>query len=424
MPPPWADMVFAGWSARDVSLGNPRERFYKRIEILPDWVAWAGTLLGLAVLVELTRLGSLFFRGLRAEARMAGALKECAVESLPFVSVIVPAKDEALHIAETVRSVLASDYADFELILVNDRSSDKTLEIIESFARDDSRIRVLSIESLPEGWTGKTHALYRAAEQAEGDVLVFTDADALWSPDALKRTLKIFLASRLDMLSLFPRFTVRGFCENVVYPHLAFGLSYFYPLPEVNDPAKSAALACGFFIVIRKQTYVEAGTWKRFRGEVTEDVALSKTVKANGGRLMIMRDGPRVRTRSFEGLPDICRFWKRTLYGALEKSIPRIAHLLANYVVLFILSMFFVLALVTVALGGRTGVELAALAVTGFGTLGVIVPLVVFLRQEGASWTWALAAPVGLAISAWIAFIALVAIVSDTGIEWRGSRYK
>lgn len=391
---------------------------------MSNWVAWTGTLLGLLVLAELIRLGALFFSGLRSEAKVARALRECSALSMPFVSIIVPAKDEAPHIGETVRSILSSDYANFELILVNDRSSDKTATIIDSLASEDSRIRALTIESLPEGWTGKTHALYRAAEQAKGSVLVFTDADSVWSADALSRSISILLCSGLDMLSLFPRFVSRGFCENVVYPHLALGLSYFYPLPDVNDPSKSAALACGFFIVISRQAYVEAGTWKRFRSEVTEDVALSRTVKANGGRLMVMRDGPLVCTRSFDGLAEICRFWKRTLYGALEKNVPRIAHLLANYVVLFVLSLFFVSAVVTVALGERAGIELAALAVTGLGTVAVTVPLAVLLRQEGSSWAWALAAPVGLAISVWIALVALVAVVSDTGIEWRGSRYR
>lgn len=381
-------------------------------------------MLGLVVLIELSRLSLLFLKGFKAEAKIAGALREWAVEPSPFISVVVPAKDEERNIPETVRSILASDYENFELILVNDRSSDKTLEIMESLAREDSRVRVLSVEFLPEGWTGKTHALHQAAEQARGDVLVFTDADVLWSPDALGRAVRIFIASDLDMMSLLPRFVSRGFCENVVYPHLAFGLSYFLPPPEVNDPSKSAALACGFFIVIRKHTYMDAGTWKRFRGELTEDIALSKTVKANGGRLVVMRDGPRVRTRPFEGVTDICRFWKRTLYGALEKSVPRVAHLLANYLVLLILSIFFILAVITVAMGGSSGIELAALGVTGVGMVAVVVPLVVFLRQEGASWTWGLAAPVGFAISALIAFLVLVAIVSDTGIEWRGSRYR
>jgi len=380
--------------------------------------------LGVIASVELVRLGILFFSSIRGELKIGDGLDADYSGPLPLVSVIVPARDEALHIEQAAKSVLSSCYPELELVLVNDRSSDDTPEIIRRIADGDPRVKVVTVSELPAGWTGKTHALHLGAEKASGDILVFTDADAVWSPDALKRSMRIFLARDPDVLSLLPGFLKRGFSENVVHPHLAFGLSYFYPLPRVNDPASPAALAAGCFIMMRNKTYLNLGTWKRFRGQVTEDVALSKAVKASGGRLLVMRGGTLVRTEPFKGVQGVCRFWKRTLYGALEKSVPRIAHLLANYLVLLAVTTLFIVSGATLLFLEGPGVVTVLAGVTGLAFAGMILPLVIFLRQEGGRWIWALAAPVGLALSAWIALSTIMGIVLDTGIEWRGSRYR
>jgi len=122
------------------------------------------------------------------------------------------------------------------------------------------------------------------------------------------------------MLSLAPGFVVRGFIEDVIHPYLAMGLLFFYPLKDVNDIDKPAALASGCYIMITKQAYEAVGTWAAFRHEITEDIAMSKAVKAHGLKLATLRGDDLVQTKPFESLSEVFHFWKRSYYGGLGRN--------------------------------------------------------------------------------------------------------
>jgi len=372
----------------------------------------------------LIHLNMILIRTIRAEKRLDDFAAAKLPASPPLVSVVVPAKDEAATLEHTVRSILESEYSRIELILVNDRSRDHTQDTMERLAWEDARVSVVTVHELPSGWTGKTHALFKGAQQAKGDLLLFTDADTVLSWETIAKAVRFFIANNVDMLSLLPQFIQRRFSENAVYPHLALGFSSMYPLNQVNAPDDKAALASGCFIMIRRQAYEQVGTWKRFRHEITEDVALSKTLKSLGLGLKVMRGGDLVRTKPFGGLADVCRFWKRTFYGGLEKSVPKILRLTVNYVVLTILFGFFLLSGVQMLLGNTTGENVALLVLSTLGMSGVVIPYGFIVRQEQGPWWYGLTAPLGMAISAWVAFSALVAVVSGRGISWRGSVYR
>jgi chlorobactene glucosyltransferase len=392
-----------------------------------DYAVWAGVVFVGAILIELVRLDVLFVTALKKEARISEASEPGSGEHLdhpPMVSVIMPAKDEETHIEQSARSVLASDYPHMELILINDRCQDRTSEIMERLAQEDPRVKVVSIGNLPPGWTGKTHAMFQASQLASGEIFLFTDADAVMRPSTLSRTVNYFAVNGLDMLSLLPGFTRRGFIEDAVHTHMALGIAFYYPLTEVNDRAKPAGLASGCFIMMKKQTYEEIGTWERFRRELTEDVALSKAVKATGGKLMVLRGGNLICTRPFEKLSEVCMFWKRTFYGGLDKSVPKLLRLTTNYLVLTLLSGLFVGSGI-VWLQGEASLPVKLLLVcTTLAMTATVVPLVVFIRQERGHWPYGLTVPVGTLIGAWVAFTTAVTIVANDGIRWRGSVYK
>jgi len=392
-----------------------------------DWPVWAGVLFVGGVLIELVRLNIMFVSAMHKEARIAESSGRHAQEILgllPSISVIMPAKDEEPHIEQSARSVLASDYPNIELLLVNDRSRDGTLEIMQRLAAEDSRIKVISLSELPPGWTGKTHAMSRATREASGEILLFTDADAVMRPDTLSRALNYFLTNTLDMLSLLPGFTRRGFIEDAVHPHLAMGLAFFYPLTEVNDPGKPAGLASGCFIMIDAKMYEHIGTWERFRTELTEDVALSKAVKAEGGKLAVLRAGDMVCTRPFERLADVCLFWRRTFYGGLEKSVPKLLRLTANYLVLSLLCVLFAGSGILWLTGGATFPMVLLCVLSALALAATVIPLAIFIRQERGYWPYGLTVPVGTLVGAWVAFSTAVTIIADEGIKWRGSLYK
>ncbi len=388
------------------------------------WAVWAGVFFVVALLAELLRMSLLLVRGLKTQSRLEIASCPELTDPSPLVSIVIPAKDEAQNIERTVRSILDSDYRNFEILLVDDRSLDDTLPIMKCLARHDSRIKVSSVTCRPADWTGKTHALFNGTESASGDILVFTDADALWSSDVLSRSIGIFMSEDLDMLSLLPSFTRRGFAERVVYPHLALGLLSLYPLSDVNDRHRSAAIASGCFIMIAMKTYDALGTWMKFRKTITEDVAMSKAIKERGGTLRVMRAGSLIRTAPFGSIYSVCRFWRRTFYGCLGKSVSKIIRLFANYISLSLLCVIFVLSVLSVLRHGAGAPELILLVVSSTAMAAVIVPFSIFLKREGVNWLYGLTAPLGILLSAWVTLSTLVAVAFGTGIEWRGSVYK
>ncbi len=392
-----------------------------------DWPLWAGVLFVGAVMLELVRLNIMFVSALKKEAQMTVASAKVAQRNparLPAISVIMPAKDEKTHIEQSVRSVLASDYPKLELLLVDDRSQDGTLEIMRRLEAEDSRIEVISISELPAGWTGKTHAMFQAARQASGEMYLFTDADSVMRPDTLSRTVSYFLSEKLDMLSLLPSFTRRGFIEDAIYTHMALGIAFFYPLSEVNDQQKPAGLASGCFIMMGAGMYEQIGTWERFKRELTEDVALSKAVKARGGKLCVLRAGDMICTRPFESISAVCLFWKRTFYGGLEKSVPKLLRLTTNYLVLTLLFALFVGSGVVWLQGGSPLPVAALFVVSTLAMAAMTIPLIIFIRQERGHWPYGLTAPVGTLIGAWVTLTTALAIIADEGIRWRGSLYK
>ena len=389
-----------------------------------DWAAWAGVIFVIVVLLELMRLDLVFLKAFLTEPKMIGPIDQNPGTRLPLISIIMPAKDEEAHIEKSARAVLTSDYERLELILVNDRSQDRTFSIMEKLAREDPRVKVTAITDLPAGWTGKTHAMFQGATGSVGEILLFTDADTALSRDALSRSLNFFIKENLDMLSLLPAFASRGFIEDAVYTHLALGLSFFYPLTEVNDTAKPGGLASGCFIMLRKTVYDEIGTWRCFKHEVTEDVALSKAVKAHGRKLMVLRGAGVLSTKRFEGISEVCGFWKRTYYGGLERNISRMARLATNYLALTITGLLFVFSGIAMFNGATTTGVTVLFSLGAVAAAAVIIPFSFFIDQEDGNWLYGLTAPLGIAISAWVALSALMAVLSDQGIRWRGSTYK
>ncbi len=392
--------------------------------MMSDWAAWIGVVFVLAVQLELIRMSLLLLRNLRGEPKIGLAEAMALPSPQPFLSIVIPAKDEEACIRDCVKSILASDYRNLELIVVNDRSTDRTAEILEELAREDRRLSVVTVSELTEGWTGKTHAITWGAERARGDILLFSDADTRFEPTTFSRALGFFYSNKLVMLSLLPRFLERGFWEKAVHPHLELGFSSFYPLNRVNDPSDEAALASGSFILITREGYEAVGTWARFRNEITEDVALSKALKAQGLKLCVVRGSDLVRTRGFGDFASLARFWRRTFYGGLEKDLRKLVRLNMNYFGLTILALLWIASAIYSAAGSVT---LPVKLLLTFSTIGMICTIgsyCVYVHAKFGSWIIGLTAPLGIMLSGWVALTTLLTVFSNTGIPWRGSVYR
>jgi glycosyltransferase involved in cell wall biosynthesis len=202
----------------------------------------------------------------------------------PRVSIIVPACNEAADIEATLVRLLDLDYQNYEVIAVDDRSTDRTGEIMERVASGAApgRLKVVRIAELPAGWMGKPHAMWNAANQATGDWLLFTDADVLFKPDALRRAVAYAEAELADHLILFPRMIMKRPGERMMIAFFQTLFVFGHRPWKVADPRTKDHIGVGAFNLVRRQVYEAVGTYKALRFEVLDDMKLGKVVKTAG----------------------------------------------------------------------------------------------------------------------------------------------
>jgi glycosyltransferase involved in cell wall biosynthesis len=211
-----------------------------------------------------------------------------ATGSIPRVTVIVPARNEETHIQATLQSLLAQDYPLLNVVAVDDRSTDATGQIMQSLCRQvrqgatPERLRVLQISELPLGWLGKTHAMWTAAQQASGNWLLFTDADVVFRPDALRRAIAYAERSQADHLVVFPRVAVETFGGHMMLSFFQLLFVFGHRPWKVADPRAQDSIGFGPFNLVRRNTYENVGTWKVLALEVVEDMKLGELIKQSG----------------------------------------------------------------------------------------------------------------------------------------------
>jgi cellulose synthase/poly-beta-1,6-N-acetylglucosamine synthase-like glycosyltransferase len=202
----------------------------------------------------------------------------------PRVSIIVPARNEADDIAATLTRLLALDYDNYEVIAVDDRSNDRTGEIMEQIAATapPGRLKVIRVSNLPAGWLGKPHAMWAAGNQASGEWLLFTDADVLFKPDALRRALAYAESEPADHLVLFQRMIVKAPGEKMMIAFFQTLFVFGHRPWKVADPKTKDHIGVGAFNLVRRRVYEALGTYAALRFEVLDDMKLGKVVKNAG----------------------------------------------------------------------------------------------------------------------------------------------
>jgi glycosyltransferase involved in cell wall biosynthesis len=203
----------------------------------------------------------------------------------PRVSIIVPARNEEEHIGPALASLLKLDYDNYEVIAVDDRSTDRTGEVMDRIASTPEardRLKVIHLAVLPPGWLGKVHAMWSAANQSSDDWLLFTDADVLFRPDVLTRALAYAEAEFADHLVLFPRMIMRSPGERMMIAFFQTLFVFGHRPWKVADPKTKDHMGVGAFNLIRRRVYDAVGGYQALRFEVLDDMKLGKIVKNAG----------------------------------------------------------------------------------------------------------------------------------------------
>ena len=264
-----------------------------------------------------------------------------SVDTLPRVSVLVPARNEEDGLEACLLSLLALEYPALEIVVLDDRSTDRTGAIIRDMARQDARLCAMTGTPLPEGWCGKPWACWQMAQQAMGDYLLLTDADCRFVPDAVLQALGAAQDARADVVSLVPRLDAQGFWERLVIPLQYFIIYAFLPTPLVRKtPFPSLAAANGAFLFLKRETYFALDGHRAVRGELAEDVAFVRHVKRQG-RTLWYGDGARTYSvRMYDGLPAIWQGFSRSLFAAFGGNVYLLSVVVLAIVCAFVLPPF------------------------------------------------------------------------------------
>ncbi len=279
------------------------------------------------------------------------------------VSVIIPARNEEANIARAVRSV-AVQQGIREIIVVDDQSRDRTREILESLKGEIPALRILRVESLPEGWVGKSHAAAAGARVASGEWLLFTDADTEHLSGSLAALLGRAERERADLLSVSPCQETSTWWEKSVIPLIYVRLAEDYPFEKVSDPGSPVAAANGQYLLIRRAVYDRVGGHEAVRAEILDDLELARQVKSSGGRLVFLPGAAWVRTRMYRRFSKMWCGWTKNLYLLFGRKVGRILQIFASLVILDLMPPLAFLALCALIALGR-GSRAATLSVVG-----------------------------------------------------------
>ena len=337
----------------------------------------------------------------------------------PLVSVIVPARNEARNIERSVGSILATEYQPIEVIVVDDRSSDGTGEIVERLALSDAaagRLRLVRGAELPEGWFGKSWAIVQGYRGARGELLLFTDADTWHHPELLPRTVTILTAERVHLVSVVARQEMVTFWERLVQPHVLLALaSRVGDLRRVNRTRITwDAIASGAYIVTTRPAYDAVGTHEAVRGAIAEDVALAQAYVRHHLDIFLTHAAQWMSVRMYRSLAEIVEGWSKNLALGVPLMFPPLPFVrrVAPYL-MWLPALCWVLPPLLWAVYGWSWA-----AATTLVSLAIWIAV---YRAEGAPMRYALLYPLGAAMVAYIMIRS--ALRGSRKVEWRGRTY-
>ena len=334
----------------------------------------------------------------------------------PTVSVIVPARNEEVSLRTCLDSLIAQKNVAFEIIVVDDHSTDRTRTIASSFAKSEAQpaVRIVDASPLPTGWTGKNNAVTAGAKEARSPWLLFTDADTIHLPGSLARSIEEAKRHNAALLSYSPQQIVKAFCEKSVMPVIFAELAATFRPAQVSNPNSPAAAANGQYILITREAYDAVGGHAAIAENLLEDVALARAVKRSGKKIFFRYAADAVRTRMYRTFAELREGWTKNL--VLLFPYP------AQLAVLRALEFLLIVASLTIAIAtALRGHQKPALASV---TLFIILYALFLKRIRAAHFDWDanLLSLFGLPLFSYLLLRSARAHATGS-INWKGRQY-
>ncbi|HEY1022782.1 MAG TPA: glycosyltransferase family 2 protein [Flavisolibacter sp.] len=329
----------------------------------------------------------------------------------PSIAVIIAVKDEEAEVENALRSVCNLDYPNLEIVAVNDRSTDNTPQILQRMAQANPLIQVITIESLPEGWLGKNHALYQGYLATASEWMLFADADVLFAPEALRKAVHYVLENKLDHLTALPEITSKSQLFKGVMNTFALMLNVKLRPWDIANPKSKASMGVGAFNLVKRSAYEGAGTHKVISLRPDDDLKLGERIKGAGYRQNIVFGDGEISLQWYSSL--------REFVAGLMKNTFSVA----NYNIFMAVGM---------ALSALLLVVLPWPLLLFLGYPYTIAALVIFLSQLSimlgvkgirAKWWHALLIPFSGLVMVYIILVSSFRTLRQGGIYWRNSFY-
>jgi glycosyltransferase involved in cell wall biosynthesis len=352
-----------------------------------------------------------FFVGNRSMRRLRN-LPVSYGATAPKVSVIVAARNEAEKIEPALRSLLAQDYPDLEVIAVNDRSTDSTAAILDRLAQQDERLQVVHVTELPPGWLGKTHALQQGADRATGEFLLFTDADVVMEKTVLSRAVGHAQRERVDHIAIAPEARMPGILLTSFAGAFALFFGMYAQPWKASDPTSRWHIGIGAFNLVRANVYRAVNGHRPIAMRPDDDMKFGKLIKQNGFRQeMLLGDGL-IAVEWYSSVGELVRGLEKNSFAGLEYNLTAIVGAGLGQLALFdwpVLALLF-------TRGATWWINLAI--------VGILLLLYIDnAGHHGMKRRYCVGLPVAAFLFVCIIWRATWKTLANNGVDWRGTHY-
>lgn len=334
-------------------------------------------------------------------------------DPLPPVSVVIPARNEERNLEQALQSVLALDYPDLEIIVVNDRSTDDTRAILEKMAERDARLAVVTIDDLPAGWIGKPHALHVGAQRARGEFILFTDADIVFHPSALRKAVAHAQANGFDHVTLIPEGTMPGSFLTTVSATFGMFMFIIFKPWQARNPQSQRYMGIGAFNLIRTSVYQDLGGHEPVALRPDDDLKFGKLVKDRGYTQDVLNGRGMVTVEWYRSVAELIDGLMKNMFAGMEYNVSLV--IAATLAALFIHIWPWIGVWVA---GGWPRAWYAVTVVMMVGSFGVT------MGPFGVKFWQGLLLPLTIGLLVYIQCRSAVLVLWRGGIVWRGTFYE
>lgn len=336
------------------------------------------------------------------------------IETLPEqpIAIIIAVRNEEEELEKALNSVCHLDYTNYRIVLVNDRSTDRTPQILENFAQQFSHVTVIHIDKLPEGWLGKSHALYRGYLSCREEWLLFTDADVIFRPDTLKKAISYSIKKQLDHLVLLPHIHSRSALFNSVLATFKIMFDLQYRPWAAKNPHSGASIGMGAFNLVKRAAYETAGTHVRFALHPNDDLQLGEHIKSSGCKQDVLYGDGQIQYEWYNSL-------NAFVNGLMKNAFSSVNYSFLKAVINSLAALLFFVLPVPVLLVSSVPQQQYLAAII------LVSQLVLYLLKPAlhAKWWYILIIPFAAAVISFIMLKSAILTTWQKGIYWRENFY-